>query len=214
MILVIITGVYVVVTYLLVKEQRLQGQHPSIVFRLIGGEAQNADLRLCNVGTGTAAELTILAGPGDEVVRASPPFGSRTNLLPEDVFVWKIRPLDEARGFGSGAFLPTISYFDNHRSKIFLEVVLLEFEESDGRRWVRNRGSIETSSGKRSLRRHARRSLPLHRRLGFQWRTRDRELPSLMLDDDIRNELRRVLAEKADELKRLGPRMEKLRTKV
>lgn len=211
-VLVVITAWYVVVTYLLVKEQRLQGHLPEVVFELIGGDVPAADLKLRNVGTGTAAELTLLAGPREGVPAKIPGLGHRTVLLPGDSCEWPIRPPDGEPGFSPGRLSLTMQYFDNHRSKVFFEVLVLEFETLAEGWTVRNVGSIEIARDRRELRRLTRKSLPPRGKVSFQWRTRHRELPYLLLDDEVRRELRASLGRTVDELMSLRPQMEELRT--
>lgn len=214
-VLVAITGVYVVVTYLLVMEQRNQADHPAVDFLLADVEPPDVNIRLRNVGTGAAAELTMLAGPGEGVaVVTSPAFGQRTTLLAGDSCTWKLRP-PGADGLEPGLLPLTMSYFDNPRSKVFYEVMLLEVKAAaDGEGKLVNLGSVQVISSRSRVRRNTRRSLSLWKRPAFHVRTRGKELSELLLDEDVCEYVHDSLTKVMGELRQLRPRMQAVRSKV
>ncbi len=215
-VLVAITGVYVVVTYLLVMEQRNQADHPAVDFLLAGVEPPDVNIRLRNVGAGAAAELTMLSGPGEGIaVVTSPEFGQRTTLLAGDSCIWKLRPPDGAEGLEPGLLPLTMSYFDNPRSKVFYEVMLLEVMVAvNGEGRLVNLGSVQVISNRSRIRRHTRRSLSLWKRPAFHWRTHDKALSELLLDEDVCEYVHDSLTKVMGELRQLGPRMQAVRSKV
>jgi hypothetical protein len=187
-VLVAITAAYVAVTYMLVREQRLQGQVPAIIHGFVGDWKEvNADLRLHNVGNGAAAEVTVLLGPGDGIPVEMPVLGERRSLMPEKEFICPIRPFAGARSFEAGLRPLTIYYFDNNRSKVFFKVLLLKMARNDEGWTVRNLGSIASTWTRREFKWMVGKSLALWRRPGFHWKVRHWSLPHLVLNDDARS---------------------------
>lgn len=201
-VLVVITAAYVVVTYLLVRDQRLQAQLPKVEYEYAapGNQSQPiADLKLQNVGTGTATELTILAGPEKGVEMEMPALGERFTLLSGESRIWRLRPHPGGEGLPNGDLPLTMHYLDNNRTKAIFEVLVLRFERrADG--WsALNLGSIQTDYSQRQLKRLARRQLRPWNRPGALWGLRKSHLSRLLLDPrvraGIRAELRAVLEE-------------------
>ncbi len=200
-VLVLITIAYVVVTYLLVREQRLQGQIPEVVYEWADNTKLNADLKLHNVGSGCAAEVTVVRGPGDGVPVHMPLIGERWTLLAGEELIWGIGPEQGKTKLPVGELPLTISYVDNHRTRAYFQVLLIRFEiRDDGRYSIRDLGSVSDDWTKRKLRRLARRSLKVWHRPGFQRRTQTLDLSVLLLDEQVRDALRERLTEEVDQL--------------
>lgn len=199
--LVLITGVYVVVTYLLVREQRLQSQAPDIAVEWADTDPGYADLKLRNVGNGAATQLTILKGPGDGVPVEEAHLGVRRTLLPGEATNWKVRPPDDAEEFEPGELPLTMAYLNNNRTKVMLEVLVIQFVENDEGVGPHLTGSASAWWTRSELRRMTAKSLPRGKRARFRWSTRKTRLSFLLLDQEVRLALRANLLTVASRLK-------------
>jgi hypothetical protein len=212
-VLVLITGVYVLVTYLLVREQRLQGHIPEVVYEWANDDGSNADLRLHNVGNDTAAEFTIVLGPEEHIEVDMSLLGVRKSLRPGDELTWPIRPFED-EAFSEGDLPLTFTYFDNKRSRVFVQVTLIRFEPVEGRSGVFDAGSASKNWTRREVRALTRRTLRPWRWPAFYWRTRSMDLSVLLLEDDVREALRARLRRAMGELKSWSERAEAFRHRV
>jgi hypothetical protein len=205
-ILVAVTVAYVIVTYFLVREQRLQKPVPKVEFEFLSGQSNQvggeprADLSLQNVGTGTATELAILSGPRDGISADLQDLGNRMTLLPSEECVWRIRPPDGGQGFSEGELPLTMTYFGNDKTKVVFEVLILRFEPRASGWTGNNLGSMELALNRRELRRLTRKDLRLGRRLKFRWESRSLNMSRLLLRDDVRLALRGELESGYEEL--------------
>ncbi|HSS34238.1 MAG TPA: hypothetical protein VLL27_13255 [Solirubrobacterales bacterium] len=213
-VLVLITVAYVIVTYWLVREQRMQAHIPEIEYEWAERDKLCADLRLHNVGSGTATEVTIVRGPGQCLEVEMPNLGQRAALLSGQKTDWPIRPLPPSEDFDSGDLSLTISYFGNNCMRAYFHVLLLQFGVPEGRFGIRDRGSLSDVLTMQQLRRLTSRSLPLRERLGFRRRTRKMDLSLLLLDTQARDALRAKLGELFEELQALSKRAEKYRHNI
>jgi hypothetical protein len=212
--LVLITAVYVVVTYLLVREQRLQGHSPDVSFEWADPETRSLDLRLRNVGNGTATQLTILRGPGSGVPVDEGKLGVRRTLLPGEDLVWKIRPPEGVDRFEGGDLPLTMSYFSSDRTKVLFEVLSIELVEDGHQIWPVLTGSGARWWTKRAVRRLTSKSLKWWKRPQFAWKTKNFRLSFLLLSDDVRSALGGELIEIARSLKAVSDQAQNVRRHI
>ena len=201
LILVVITGAYVVITYWLVKEQRNQVQTPDVA-RFWGGrrESPNADLRLHNVGDGAAAEVMLVRGPGGCIDVDMPDLGTTKALFPGEDFIWRIRPSNGGDQFPIGDLSLTLTWFDNARKRAYFDVFLIRMEPHEEGVAVRDLGSASNYWTAQGLRKLTRRSLARRHRLKFRFQSRNKNLSVLLLDDEVRRALRDRLTRASREL--------------
>ncbi len=192
--LVVITGCYVIFTYMLVKEQRLQMQFPELARYWANEASDNADIRLHNAGSGTAVETLFALGPTEGVAVYAPDLGKQRTLRPGEDLTWRIRPVEGAAQFVPGDLPLTLSCLNHNRSKVFCEVIVIRFERHGDKIAIRDLGSLASEWTKRELRRLTRKALPWSRKPTFQWHTRKTNIPALLLDDKVRDALRAELA--------------------
>jgi hypothetical protein len=192
-VLVVITTVYVLVTYWLVAEQRRQGPSPEIMFELIGKEMPNADLRFRNYGTGVASELAVLEGPVEGVPARLPQLGEWRSLLPEEEFQFQIRPPRGDSAFADGDLSLTLFYHDHVDA--YGEVLLISFSSDDTRQWTENQGSRREIWDGRALRASARRTVGWHRKISLWWRLRSLSMMDLLQEDEVLEGIRADLTE-------------------
>jgi hypothetical protein len=173
-----------------------------------------ADLKLQNVGTATATELALLAGPREGIPAELPELGERMTLLPGEVRIWRIRPPSGTTFFPSGDLPLTMTYFGNDKTRAVFEILALRFEQRPAGWGGHNLGSITISFDQRELRRLTRRGLSLWKRPGFQWQTRRSNLPRLLLREDVRLSLKTHLASDFDDLLVTSKQMKSLRERI
>jgi hypothetical protein len=212
--LVAITAIYVVVTYLLVREQRAQGQTPDVAIEWAESDVHFADLELRNVGSGTATQLTILKGPGDGVSVDETFLGIRRTLLPGEKSSWKIRPADGRAQFERGELPLTLSYLDTHRGKVLFEVFVIRCHEGDQGIEPDFTGSGAKWWTRREVRRLTLKSLPRHKRPQFRWTTRKTRLSLLLLDDEVRAALSQELSSVAQSLQAVSHQAESVQRHI
>ncbi len=214
-VLMLITAAYVLVTYLLVREQRLQGHAPDIARHWASVEgAGDADLRLHNVGNGAAVQVMIVRGPGSCIDAELPDLGRPRTILPGKDLVWRIRPADGASEFLPGELSLTLSWFDYNLDRVFFEVIGILMESEAEGVVIRDLGSAGDAWTRRKLKRLASKSLELHRRPVFWWRTRGDDLTVLLHDEEVRHALRAKLTKILNELKVWSKRAEAFRERL
>jgi len=213
LVLVVITAAYVVVTYLLVREQRMQGHMPDVSYELGNASDTSIELKLRNIGSGTASQLTIVSGPGDGIPVDMATLGRRRTLLSEESCSWSIGGHAET-GFQVGDLPLTMSYFDNNLSKVLFEVFVLRFEHDGDGITPRNDGSASKWWTRRDILKLGRASLKPWRRPGFLWRVRKQKLTVLLLDDEVRTALRSGLKGIVDELQAVSQRAAAVRERI
>lgn len=200
-VLVVITVAYVIVTYLLVKEQRLQGECPDIARSWADPKAlDDSDIKLQNVGTGTAVEVMVVRGPRTCADVHLPDLGEQLTLRPGEELVWRVRPLGETSSFPAGELSFTVHYLDSRRERAFFDAGLIRFEGRDEGVAIRDLGYGKRVWTKRRMRRMARRGLSLSDRARFHWRTRNLDLTELLVDPEVRGQIRVNLGQLLDGL--------------
>ena len=203
-VLVLITAAYVVVTYWLVREQRSQGAAPQVACEWSSRVGHgNADLKLTNVGGGTALDLTIVRGPGGCVDVEMSELGWGTSLLVGREIVWPIKPKVDGEEFPVGRVSLTMSYFDYKWQRAYFQVICIPFDLDQGRTVVGNVGTLSLDWSTRALRQMAARALPYWKRSAFRRRTRGKSLTKLLVDDDLRDALREKLEAAVAEVREL-----------
>ncbi len=212
-VLALVTVLYVRATYQLVAHQRLQLEVPDVACWFVGND--QPDLRFKNVGKGTAAQVTVLAGPGEGVSAEIPLLGTRYVLLPGEETIWEIRPDAGHAGFSAGDLPLTLLYLDSSMNTLHYKVVVLRFT-GDRNNWqVRNLGyspgSLDCLSLKRLTRKNT--SNPL-RRLKHRWQMRGADLPRLIIDESARLAMRKLLLRRMESLLAADPKMQAVRTAV
>jgi hypothetical protein len=213
--LVLITAVYVAVTYLLVREQRSQRQLPKVHFfidRRAQEETVCADLRIKNVSEVTATEVTFLRVDGISV--DMPHLGRRISLLPGEDLLSRIRPPAGENEFADGDLPLILSYSDISRSIVVFDILLLKFAQSEGEDRVRNIGSMERIFTKRKLKKLTLSSLPLRSRLSFLWKARNKSVRALLLNSKVRAALRADFQGPVTKLRVAGDQMRELREQL
>lgn len=213
-VLVLITAVYVLVTYLLVREQRRQAQRPDVVHEWAYGEGVNADLRFRNVGTGTAFELTVLLGPGEGVSVAMEKLGDAASLPPREVLDWPIRPADGEPHFPAGTLPVTYTYVDSGSERVFFSTVLLEFGDGGEDQAITDAGSVSKDLSRRQVKRLGARAQKAWKRPWFIWERRGEDMTELVVNPHVRDALRAELATEVEALRAWSRQMEALRNRV
>jgi hypothetical protein len=216
LILVLITAAYVLITYLLVREQRNQLQTPEVArFWADTEDSPNADLRLHNIGDGTAAEVMIVRGPMDCIDVEMPDLGTPKALFPGEDFIWRIQPRgEEGETFPVGDLCLTLKWFDNPRNRAYFDVFILRVEAEGKGVVVNDLGSASKFWTARELRKLTGRSLSLRSRPRFHWKARRKNLTLLLLDDDVRRALRDRLTRGARELNAWNSQAELFRDRL
>lgn len=221
--LVLITAIYVVVTYLLVREQRAQKQTPNVEYEFdpeladvaqVGG-APRADLKIQNVGDGTATAVAFLEGPGEGIPVEMPALGERMTLLPGEFRIVKIRPPAGQGQFPAGELPLLLSFSESGGlGRIVFKVLLLEFSQQAGRWGIRNVGSsfgIYSTSG---LKRLTCRKLGPREKASFLWEFRSTFVITLLLDERVREALRADLERLLERLRSSDEPMKALRNRL
>lgn len=220
--LVLITSVYVVTTYLLVREQRRQKQIPNVEYEFdpelskvarTGGRPR-ADLKIQNVGDGTAVEVVFLEGPGEGIPVAIPALGERMTLLPGEHRIIEIRPTNSESSFPGGDLPLILSFSEGSYEMIVFKVLLLEFREVEGRWGIRNVGSISGIYSVRDLKRLGCRNRKPKDKVAYLWSRRSAYVSTLLLDDSVRASLKADLEKLLVRLRGIEGQMRAVRTRL
>ena len=221
--LVLITAVYVVVTYLLVREQRLQKQTPNVEHEFDPaiasvartGGSPRADLKIQNVGDGTATEVAFLEGPSQGIPVEMPALGERMTLLPGEFRIIEIRPPRGESQFSAGELSLLLSFSERGGlGKVVFKVVLLEFGRPAAGWGIRNVGSSFAIYSTAGLKRLACRRLSLRQKASFLWKFRSAFVITLLLDECVREALKADLERRLESLRESDQPMRELRNRL
>ncbi len=213
-VLVLITIAYVVVTYMLVREQRLQGDTPEIVHSVAGASSSKADLKIHNVGTGTAVELKVLAGPGEGIEVSAPELGWPRALLTGEDRIWPIRPIAGHSKFPVGDLPLTMRYFDTGKRRVFYRVMMIRVTVVNGQLALIDSGAVNNRWTKWNVLSQTLRLMKVWSWPQFLWRLRGHGLTILLLQDEVRRAVRRVLTEDIDNLREWSERAASARDRI
>jgi hypothetical protein len=196
--LVAITAIYVRITYLLVRAQRLQARNPVLVFDFQSAGSNRFDLLVRNTGAANAEDVTLLLGPGDVPSAFTvPERGLGYVIGPHESRTWGIGSSDGA-GFQIGDRLPlTMSWFDEGRARVWVHSFGVRIES-----WGASGGAgVEIFYTKRDLKRLVRLALRWDAWLRWRWRVRRDLLNELFDDEAVRSCVRDAIV---DELESAG----------
>ncbi|HWC48046.1 MAG TPA: hypothetical protein VG448_04120 [Solirubrobacterales bacterium] len=195
LVLCLITAFYVVVTYLLLKEQRLQVRDAEVVRELAEAtETKGATLKVRNLGPGMAVDLTLLAGPGRPlpngvtVNNRGPGFNLSSGESRNWQMTWTLPP-------PSCEIWLTLTYLDRDRAFMYLQPFVVRLSPQGvgmGTGWS---GRLSA----RGFRKLSSRSVLWWKRPFFRLSNRKKKLHEMFIDPQARTLLSKEVQTKLEE---------------
>jgi hypothetical protein len=180
LVLAVLTGVYVAVTYLLVREQRRQAERPSLAYRVV-----EPGLEVRNLGSGRAAGVQLLTGPRSPLPPgiAIDDLGAGIDLAVGEARTW---PFKWVGAPPAHVDIPlTLSYMDSDGQKVWLHCFQVRIRGGK----AGTSAGLDASRTARGLKRQARKSLPLRKRPRFLLDQRGQPLEAILVDPIVRDSL-------------------------
>jgi hypothetical protein len=206
----LITAIYVWLTALLLRQDRQHASEPHVRRQLYRGPSNEFNVVVQNLGPGIACSLVLAAGPirglPDNVT--IPGLGLGTNLGVSDSREWPVNWDNQGR---STEVPLVLMYCDREARKLSVKAFILRLNVSD----PGIRAGASQALSRRTLKRIARRRVPLHHRFRYWFTHRGLSLQYLIGEENTRRALAQLMHAKLSEAldwerEEYGPQMDRL----